>query len=41
MPWADRQNVIYEVIRPTQERESESVKMKRTPKASRDKHKIV
>jgi SAM-dependent methyltransferase len=41
MPWADRQNVIYEVIRSTHNENLKSVKKKRTPKVSHDKHKIV
>jgi hypothetical protein len=31
MPWADRQNVIYEVIRSTQNENLKSQKMKRIP----------
>jgi SAM-dependent methyltransferase len=41
MPWADRQNVIYEVIRSTHNENLKSVKKKRTPNVSHDKHKIV
>jgi SAM-dependent methyltransferase len=41
MPWADRQNVIYEVIRSTQDGNLKSVKMRRTTKVSHDKHKSI